>query len=167
MTDDVQPAQPPFDDVPTPEESGDGGQSPPASRFGSRPTVWLALIVLVALGVGQSVGFMLLFGEKLGGLSDQTDEKSDSTDHVAVVPEQGRTPTGPRTKIDPTRDTLDVGRDALRSGDIQTGRVVAASFLLSLDGRSEADRDRESEALALLGQVLATEYSAHDKAKDR
>ena len=176
MSDDVR-AQPPFDDVPTPGDSA-GGSEVRSSRFGARPTVWLALLVLVALGVGQSVGFALLFGERLGGLSHENENSSAAP---ARTPAQTPAPAttapadepefhggGPlRTNFDPSRHALDVGREALKSGDLQTARVIAASFLLGLDGRSEGDRERESEALALLGHGLATEYAELEKADER
>lgn len=186
MTDDVTPtAEPPFDAVPgPPADPVETEEAPKRPRRRSRrPTVWLAALVIVVLVVGQSIAFVTLFGEKLDRLStanEKSDPAFDDSFHGSAG--AGHDPADVGHAVDPhppiarrmtgsgtgglsrlpvhARHTLDFGRDALADGDLQSARVVAASFLLALDGRSESERERESEALALLGQVLSEEYGS-------
>ncbi len=173
MSDDVSPAaQPPFDAVPTPPEEPEPAPEAAPKRRRRRPAVWLAAALVGLLVVGQSVAFVVLFGAKLDRLSTPDEKAPNSARTTTTAPapavpadghakkpaaRSGRNPAAARLPVH-ARHALDFGRESLRDGDLQSARVIAASFLLSLDGRADADRDRESEALALLGQVLAREY---------
>lgn len=140
----------PFDEVPVPERA-------PAA---ARPSpLWLVagggLLATSGLGIGLLIA--LLFGGVPAGLRPPPEQDVRVPAAPPAEPESAPADveSAPATHL----HVLDVARRAYEQGDLETARWIAASFLLRIDGLPPDERERESEALTLLADVLRADYT--------
>ena len=141
----------PFDQVPRPEPAGAAARPSPLVLVAGG-----GLLATSGLGIGLLVA--LLFGGVPAGLRPAPDPAAEAP--AVSLADSENTPQEEQEEPPSHLHVLEVARRAYEQGDLETARWIAASFLLRIDGLPPEERERESEALTLLADVLRADYTA-------